>query len=469
LTASGVRYPASGKLTRAQHAGGVKPDRHLLQVDRAPDQQGGPGEDDHHDRCLCRDERLPQPGDERAGHGALAVAEVLAQVPGRRRPRRQHADDDRAGDGKEQRHDEHRTVERGRGQARHALGRRGEEERQCPPGGEHAGESAEQGEHEALGQHLANDAEAPGPERGSDGQLARADGETREEEIRGVAAGDRQHERDRQQQHHQAKAEVADNGLVQPFAGGAAVDVLVGMVAPQALGDSRQFTVDLRQRDVLPTAPVQVQVVLVVHRQPLDGECHRYDHLGLVGNRLKGQRHHADHGVRLAVEAQDLSERVRSSAEAPQPQTMPDHRDQIAPRPILVGREGTAQLRGHFEHVEPGVGHAHADDPFGLVATGQVEARERRGRQRRQHRRALADVLVVAGRRVAGAILPRRIDREHAFRMGVGKRREHDGVHHAEDRGGGADADGQCEHDAEREPRLLASVPQSETSVQQQV
>ena len=70
------------------------------------------------------------------------------------------------------------------------------------------GAAGEAQEH-ALGQELADEPPAAGPQRGADRDLARARRGAGEQQVGDVGAGDEQHEADRAQQEEESRADVA--------------------------------------------------------------------------------------------------------------------------------------------------------------------------------------------------------------------------------------------------------------------
>ena len=468
--ASGVRYGSVERPTlAAQDAGRVEAEGHLLEIDGAADQQRRARQDDDYHGGLSGDERLAEPGHERAGHRALPVAEILAQVAGRRRPRGQKAHDHRAGHGQQQGDGDDRAVQRRLTEPRHPFRSGGEQQRQQPPRGDDTRHAAGQRQHEALRQHLPDDAPAAGAECRPNRELPRTDRKARQQQVGGVAAGDDQHRRDREQEDEQPQPEISDDELVQALAAGTAIFVLVGMVAHQPFGEAGELVVHLCERDVGAPPAVHLEVVLVVHDQAFRCERDGDDDIGTICDGVERGGHHPDDRVRHIVQKQRLPERVGPSTEAAGPQAVPEHRHLLSPRRVLVGGERAAKRRRHPEDVEPAGRRSKADDALGLRVAGQVEAGKRRCRQRLQRRDALTHVVEVADRRAAWPAPPRGVDRQHALRLGVRERREDDRVHDAEDGGGRTQPDRQRQDDAEREAGPLARLPQRDAHVEDQV
>ena len=155
--------------------------------------------------------------EEHEGHGHLAgheaVAEVrassrnlgggglaseLAREVGPRGPKRgNEARHEPGGQGHEEREGEHARVEaqverEGDGDRERERG----QEAGRGPGETGPRQAAEQGEHEALGQELADEAAPAGPDRHADPDLAPTGGGPGQEQARHVRAGDEQDEAD---------------------------------------------------------------------------------------------------------------------------------------------------------------------------------------------------------------------------------------------------------------------------------
>ena len=75
--------------------------------------------------------------------------------------------------------------------------------------------AADNGEHHAFGQELANQARTPGAERSPNRNLALADRRAREQQVRHVCTGDEQDEADRGEQRQQRRTHVANQVVVQ--------------------------------------------------------------------------------------------------------------------------------------------------------------------------------------------------------------------------------------------------------------
>ena len=84
-----------------------------------------------------------------------------------------------------------------------------------PKAEQHAQDAPGDGEQDAFGEELADDAGAAGSQGGADGKLALAAGGAHQQQVGHVGAGDQQHQADGAQQHEQRFAGVADDRVAQ--------------------------------------------------------------------------------------------------------------------------------------------------------------------------------------------------------------------------------------------------------------
>ena len=99
--------------------------------------------------------------------------------------------------------------------ARHLVGEQRRAGAQRALGEQQAGGAAGEAEHQRFDEQLLQHAAAPGAERGADRDLLAAAERAREQQVADVGAGDQQHEADGGEQHHQRRADVADDVVLQ--------------------------------------------------------------------------------------------------------------------------------------------------------------------------------------------------------------------------------------------------------------
>jgi hypothetical protein len=85
---------------------------------------------------------------------------------------------------------------------------------------------------------------------------------------------------------------------------------------------------------------------------------------------MKAGRHHADHGVRRAVDDQRSTEHIRFATEYSLPVSVAEDHDLRRALLRLLGPEPSPQLRLHAERAQEIDAHDNAGDPFRGVAAG---------------------------------------------------------------------------------------------------
>ena len=131
----------------------------------------------------------------------LERGEEAEQNPGRER------DDNREG----QRH----QIDARISQPRERLSGHRREQRDADPSQRHSDGGSDQRQHDALGQHLPNQAAAAGAERGADANLPLSRRRPHQQEICHVRARDEEHQHDRPHEHHERRPDVSDMFLEQ--------------------------------------------------------------------------------------------------------------------------------------------------------------------------------------------------------------------------------------------------------------
>jgi hypothetical protein len=157
-------------------------------------------------------------------------------------------------------------------------------------------------------------------------------------------------------------------------------------------------------------------------------------------------RDYSDHLVRLAVEVNRRPDDLRVGAKPSLPNSPTQHRDVTPAALVFLRNEPPTQQRRSRQHFEEPGGHHRSPNAFRTVSAGQVEA------PIREESHVSKDLGLVSPPQVVG-ISDRALldvlgrvgqDRDHEF-IGsmVGKRPKQHTVHYTEDRGVGADAQGQ--------------------------
>ena len=225
-------------------------------------------------------------------------------------------------------------------------------------------------EHEALGEQLANDADAAGTHGSADGELPLAAGGTHEQQIGDVGAGDEQDEAHSSEQNEQRGAGVGNDGIAQRLHAEAGFGIGERPAAAEFLVGELHLRVGLRQGDARPEPRRRHEVVALV---------------GAVGIDLEGQPD-VGHGIGAELLADDAEDRVRLIAERKRgaddvgiaaeltlPEAVADHDHVSAVGRIFLRREGAAEDHRCSEEAEVRFAHVNAVDLFGHFA-GEVKA-----------------------------------------------------------------------------------------------
>ena len=175
------------------------------------------------------------------------------------------------------------------------------------------------------------------------------------------------------------------------------------------------------------------------------------------------RRHHADDGVRPAVQPQRPAERRRAALEQPQPQPVAQHDDRfgLAVRPDVGRLDRPADDRRHAEEVEGVAGQQDAAEALGRELAGHA-ARFRSTSPSR--RRTPAPRPAAEARRASSVCPPRPSTRAHLRRPDLARprvriRRDEDAVDDAEDGRGRADAQRQRQQRDQHERRAAPERP----------
>ena len=172
------------------------------------------------------------------------------------------------------------------------------------------------GEDHAFGEQLAHEVAAAGAQRGADGHLAAARGGARDQQAGHIGAGDQHDEAHRHHQHQQGRAYAAHHAVLQQVGVDAHGVVGRGILLLEALRDGVEVGAGGGQRDVGLQAGEDMEAGARSAIEELAaGLAERGEDLALevrVGVAEAG-RHHADDGVRLAIEIELSGPGLRAS------------------------------------------------------------------------------------------------------------------------------------------------------------
>ena len=368
---------------RRQHARGIESRVDALQRERAANEEPRADEQQQRDRQLRDDEASAETVAD-AAHACAASTGLdhRLDVDARRPKRRRDAKEHRAHERDHQREEQHIRIERRLLEPGYARGS-GSHQRPDPPGREaDADDGRDEGEDDAFGQELPGDPRPARAEGCPHGELAGARGPACQQQVGDVAAGDEQDEADGAEKREHAPRVVADEIVER----GDGREVELGRFAREGAAETLGVGAQLAERLLVGRpglqARVDLQVVLVVHGLAFRRERDRHPQFFAVGGVGERRRHDADDVVGASVERDAASDGSGIAAEAPRPEPVAEHGDLLASGLIFLRREHAAVRRRQVEDVEVPGRDAPADQPLGVVAVGQVEARELLGGDR---------------------------------------------------------------------------------------
>ena len=305
--------------SRAEHAVRIEAGVHLLQRERAANQQSGADEQQQRQRDFGGDQACAQPiAKAAARRSAAAFAQSRLDRAAREAKRGREAAQNAACDRDRERESERDGIDARLLEPRHARRARRDDPGDEPLRQHEAGGRRRQRQHRAFGQQLAHDAAPAGAERGADGDFASTGGAAREQQVRDVAARDQQHESDGAQQDEQTRSIAADELLAKRLHRVAELAGVAWEVVAQPHGDGLELLQRLLDRGAAREPAVHRQVVLVVHRLAFSRERDRDPQLLAVARQIERGRHHARHDRVAAVDSNRCAD-DRASAEAAYP------------------------------------------------------------------------------------------------------------------------------------------------------
>ena len=144
---------------------------------------------------------------------------------------------------------------------------------------------------------------------------------------------------------------------------------------------------------------------------------------------------------------------------------MAEHRDLLAPGPVVARAERAALQRRHAEDLEEPAAHASAEHALGRIALGQAEIAVPDAGDGLEYTHAIGPGQQVAHGHVARALAPQLHDADQAFGRRHRQRPEHDGVDEAEDGGGAANPEREREDRDGGKPAMGQQLADSESNV----
>ena len=439
-----------------------------LEGDGAAQQQ--PGADEQHQRQghLRDDEGVAKAVARGPAAAPPRLLQDAVEVGARGLYGRHETEAEAGGRGQDEREGHHPAVE-GQRAREHAGGREAQQEGEAPVADEQAERPAQQGQHRALGEELAQEPRPARAEGRAHRQLAPPAAGASEKQVRHVGACDEEHQADRAEKDEERGLERAHDLLVERHDLHAPARVRVGICLLEPPRDDRHVGPRLAHVQPRPQAAEHEDLGLPA-REPFlvreigDRKEHVAAHEPAVGGRVASVElgpEDAHHRVALAVEHDAATEDPRVRSEAPLPQTVAEHGHRPRGGGVrLFGGEGATEGRPRAEQREEAVADEGPHDALGLGATGQVHALAPPCRHVRERVVLLAPVHEL--RPGGGGLRPARRARpqhDEPVRLGVGQRAKQDRVHDREHGGGAADAEGDGQRRDHGEPGALHQRP----------
>ncbi len=355
------------------------------------------------------------------------------------------------------------------------------ERARCPGGEQDAADRAGGREHQALGEKLPDESRTTAAEREAHRHLTPPRRPAREQQVGQVGAADRQHQAG---DSHEQREELGDGtadarndpGVAlrehrdDPRTAGAVGPALaVGPMQPRGDdaelglhhfdGDAGLETAEEEQPAVAPIG----EHVVAGRKEPLRGQ--RRPRLDANPAHRAGEAFggHAYDREGLAREADASADHVGRTAEPLPPEAVADDGFGLG-----TGDESPAPLERNAEHAEIVLAHHLAHRAESLGCRRDAERAGREGGKPREPGRALGEVdeIGIGGGAEAGPAEVAGEQRDDLLRLAhVGGRAQEDRVDHAEDRGGGADPQGQHRDGERREPRRADQLANREAQV----
>jgi hypothetical protein len=318
--------------------------------------------DDEHqrDRHLGRDDDLAQ-ALAASRQSASAFDEVPAQIPGHRARGGERAEPGGDGRGQHEREREDGNVDRNAVQPRQIRRRQRDEQGQTLEREEHTHRAARDRQEQRFGEELTDKPTARRAERAAHRELALAQGEPREHQVRDVRARDEQQKPDCAEQDQQRRSRFARDRFLKGDDESITEEV-VALLARFVMNATRDRA-DVAIRLLDGHAVTQARDRPVVVRRPARipaAEIGRHPELDFR-RKVESGRQHADHREARAVDLQVNLREIARRSEVLTPVSVADeHSGRGALGPVL-GHETATDDRPHAEHLEK-VGRHPSDD-----------------------------------------------------------------------------------------------------------
>ena len=346
-----------------QHAARIEAGVGVLQGHERADHQARANQQHERQSNLGNHRSVAQPSSAATADQAAARPQHIHHVRTRRPPGRRDAEDQRCGKRRRGREGEHRTIERHGGGPRQGVRRQLDQRINAELRQPQAGDAAEEGQHQAFGDQLPDQAPAAAADRGAHRQLALARGRSHQQQVGDVGAGDQQHEHDRAHQRHQLRPHIGHQvGMHRLDAEIRVGGLLDGKARAQVGRQPVEFRLGLIKGDtrLQPGNHAQEHVVtrsrLVVHAVGDHDVGARLDVGAGRKQQFEPRRQHADDVGAAIAEFNAPADDRRITAVAALPELVAEDRDGRQRRRSLVGgnwrtaggRGWCRRLRGAF-------------------------------------------------------------------------------------------------------------------------
>ena len=375
--------PAAPQLeTQGQQVSGVKSDGRLEQAIETLGREAGADQEDDSQSDLGDHDGA---GTARILRPRGLAARRLQGLPqgGPVEPQGRHdAEDESDGECRRQGDEEHAGFQADLREARQAQAtRRPETDR---PRCQHNPEAAAgEGEQQALGQRLASELAARGPQGGADGDLPPPDLGAHEQQHRQVDAADEQHASGSRRQRFHGLPQVAVEPGAQRHEPQDPVFVGIGVVLLQLLRDPVQLglgggearaVAEPGDPQILP-AGTRFEHVTAIERDPHAERQPDLRRSQIAAHVLEAGGHDPHDGIGGIAQQELRADHRAISPEAALPELMAQDDDRVAPGAfVLLGQEGPAQQRLCTQHTEVGGGDEVARRPLRTVSAGENRA-----------------------------------------------------------------------------------------------
>ena len=339
-------------------------------------------------------------------------------------------------------------------ETRQDVRHRGEQELRPPGREEDSAGSSDDGEDDALGQDLSHEARSARAQGRADRELRASRGGPREKQVREVRARDQKDQADRAREDPERAFAFADDAVEERDEVGPQVLVFVGMLGGEMLHRGVEISARGRRGDA--------------GREAQDGAQHVRS-AGLRGHRIRDLDGREDVGrnVReLELRSEDAGDRVGDASERDGRPTIerspanwlcqkPYDRATRRSPPGTSSRRpsGRPSAARRAEGLEELPATSAASSFERLSGAGQIERHRRSASHRVERARRRAQIRKLGGREVD-------LQRDEAPGIGIGKWREEHALDDAEDRGVGADAEGERRDGRQREAGALRESPE---------